>query len=109
MKEKKRKKWIYPRHRVVQNLLRMVLGPYSRLTFGVEVEKFAQQGDRQYLIMMNHQTSFDQFFIGMAFHGPIYFIATEDIFIKDISDSFSCFFIAAFLLCSHQYSASQSE
>ena len=29
---------------------------------------------------MNHQTAFDQFFIGMAFDEPVYYIATEDIF-----------------------------
>ena len=80
MKEKKRKKWMFFRHRVVQDLVRLVIDPYSRIKFGIKVERFAQQGDRQYLIMMNHQTSFDQFFVGMAFHGPIYFLATEDIF-----------------------------
>lgn len=29
---------------------------------------------------MNHQTSFDQFFVAMCFKGPVYYIATEDIF-----------------------------
>ena len=29
---------------------------------------------------MNHQTAFDQFFIGIAFDGPVYYLATEDIF-----------------------------
>ncbi|MBE6995753.1 MAG: 1-acyl-sn-glycerol-3-phosphate acyltransferase [Ruminococcaceae bacterium] len=80
MKQKKRKKWVCFRHRVVRNLLLPVLGTYCRLRFGVKVERFAQQGDRQYLVMMNHQTSADQFFVSMAFRKHVYYIATEDIF-----------------------------
>ena len=30
--------------------------------------------------MMNHQTPFDQFFVGMSFRQPVYYVATEDIF-----------------------------
>jgi len=30
--------------------------------------------------VMNHQTGFDQFFVGMTFRQPVYYIATEDIF-----------------------------
>ena len=30
--------------------------------------------------MLNHQTPFDQFFVGMAFKGAVYYMATEDIF-----------------------------
>jgi DNA-directed RNA polymerase subunit RPC12/RpoP len=29
---------------------------------------------------MNHQTGFDQFFVGMTFRQPVYYVATEDIF-----------------------------
>ena len=29
---------------------------------------------------MNHQTAFDQFIVGMAFRGPIYYLASEDLF-----------------------------
>jgi hypothetical protein len=29
---------------------------------------------------MNHQTGYDQFFVGLTFHQPIYYVATEDIF-----------------------------
>ena len=77
---KKRKKWMKFRHRVVRNLAFTVLRPYSCWRYGITVEPFREQGDRQYLIMMNHQTVFDQFFVGMAFRGPVYYIATEDLF-----------------------------
>lgn len=78
--KKKRKKWTKLRHRVITELARLVLHPYTVLRYGVKVERFKEQGDRNYLIVLNHQTVFDQFFVGMAFRGPIYYVATEDIF-----------------------------
>ncbi|MBO5273582.1 MAG: 1-acyl-sn-glycerol-3-phosphate acyltransferase [Clostridia bacterium] len=78
--EQKRKKWMKFRHRVVRNIAAVFVHPYCRWKYGVKIKKFADQGDRQYLILMNHQTVFDQFFTGIAFHGPVYYIATEDIF-----------------------------
>lgn len=76
----KKERWIRPRHRVVRNLLFPFIGLYTRLSYGVRVERFREQGDRAYLILMNHQTPFDQFFVGMAFRGPVYYLATEDLF-----------------------------
>lgn len=78
----KKKPWLRFRHRVVRNLAAMILGPYCRLTYGIRIRPFKAQGDRQYLIVMNHQTAFDQFFVGLAFKGPIYYIASEDLFSK---------------------------
>lgn len=75
----KKETWIKPRHRVVRVLLPIV-GLYARLRYGIRVEKFRRQGDRAYLILMNHQTPFDQFFVDMAFKGAIYYLATEDLF-----------------------------
>ena len=80
VQKKKRKKWMKTRHKVITELARVVMTPYLRLKFGVKVEKFADQQNRPYLIVLNHQTVFDQFFVGMSFRGPIYYVATEDIF-----------------------------
>ncbi len=77
---KKKETWIKPRHRIVTRIAAMILYPYSRLKYGIRIEKFADQKDRQYLILLNHQTPFDQFFVGIAFKGAIYYMATEDIF-----------------------------
>ena len=79
-KTSKKKKWIKFRHKVVRNLAYAVLYPYSRIKYGIRVTKFKEQGDRPYLVLFNHQTGFDQFFVGMAFRGPIYYVASEDIF-----------------------------
>jgi 1-acyl-sn-glycerol-3-phosphate acyltransferase len=78
--EKRKKAWTLPRHKVITALARLVLDPVCRLRYGISVPKFREQGDRPYLILYNHQTAFDQFFVGMAFRGPVYYMATEDIF-----------------------------
>lgn len=76
----KQTQWINPRHRVVVSLLRPVLGLYVRWKYGIQAEPFREEGRRPYLIVMNHQTGFDQFFVSMTFRQPVYFLATEDIF-----------------------------
>ena len=82
VKKSGRKKWIKFRHNIVRNLLYCILYPYSRLKYGIEIERFKEQEKRPYLILLNHQTPFDQFFAGMAFKGHVYYLATEDIFSK---------------------------
>ena len=82
MASNKNNTWIKPRHNTLRNILAPVIGLYTRLKFGIKPEKFQDQGDRQFLIIMNHQTSFDQFFVSLSFRGPIYYIATEDLFSK---------------------------
>ena len=79
-KKNKRKKWIKPRHKVVRNILGAFLTPYCAVKYGIKVEKFKNPEKSPYLILFNHQTAFDQFFVGAAFKDPIYYMATEDIF-----------------------------
>ena len=78
--KKQKKKWMRFRHKVITEIARWVLTPYIYLTYRVKVEKFKEQGKRNYLVLLNHQTPFDQFFVGMALKGPVYYVATEDIF-----------------------------
>ena len=80
MEKKKTKKWIRFRHRVVIGILRHTLGIYTRLKYHIKIDKFKNQGKRQYLVLFNHQTAFDQFFVSMAFRGHIYYLASEDLF-----------------------------
>ncbi len=86
-KKKNRKKWIKYRHRVVRNLAYAVLYPYSKWRYGITAEPFKEQGDRPYLILLNHQTAFDQFFVGMSFRGPVYYLASEDLFSNGLVSS----------------------
>jgi len=78
--KKNKKRWMKFRHRIVRNLAFLVLYPYSILKYGIKIDKFKEQGKRPYLILLNHQTTFDQFFVGISFRGPVYYLATEDIF-----------------------------
>ena len=76
----KKNKWIRFRHKAIVFLLRYTLGIYTSLRYGIRIEKFKGQGKRPYLILMNHQTAFDQFFVGITFNRPVYYLASEDLF-----------------------------
>ncbi len=80
-KKKNKNKWIRFRHGIVRNIAYAILYPYSRLVYGIKIDKYDIKG-RRYVILFNHQTAFDQFFVGMAFKGPVYYIASEDLFSK---------------------------
>ncbi len=80
MKETKPEKWIRRRHRFARNIAYCLLYPYSRIKYRIKIEGFKEQGKRAYLILLNHQTPFDQFFVGCSFKGAVYYLATEDIF-----------------------------
>ena len=80
-KKNNAKKWIRFRHYVVRTVAYPLIKLYSTIKYGVKVEPFKQQKKGQsYLILFNHQTAFDQFFVGFAFKGPVYYVASEDIF-----------------------------
>ena len=74
------KTWSKKRHRIIFNILRPFLHMYIVPKYGIKAEQFQEEGNRPYLILMNHQTGFDQFFVAMIFRQPIYYVATEDIF-----------------------------
>ena len=50
--------------------MRPILRPIIKLKYGVKIEKLKTGKDRQYLILMNHQTAFDQFFVDLVFKSP---------------------------------------
>jgi 1-acyl-sn-glycerol-3-phosphate acyltransferase len=79
-KRKKKAKWVVFRHRVIRNLIYPFLYAYLRLKTGIKFERFKDQDNRQYLLLMNHQTGYDQFFVSMVMKGPVYYVASEDIF-----------------------------
>ena len=78
MKEKTQ--WCKPRHQMVVSTVRLFFKGYVHWKYGLKAEPFREEGKRPYLILMNHQTGFDQFFVGITFHHPVYYVATEDIF-----------------------------
>ena len=77
----KSKTWVRPRHRLIILLAGLVLFPWSRLKYHIKVEKCKALRRRQCLVLMNHQTAFDQFFVSQAlFPQHVYFLASEDLF-----------------------------
>ncbi len=76
--KKNNKVWIKKRHFVIQKIAKFFLKPIIKLKYGCTIEKC--NDTRQQLIIGNHQTAFDQFFVGYAFKMPIYYVASEDIF-----------------------------
>ena len=95
MKPKKRKKrWVRFRHLLVRNILSIALGPYCRIKYGIKIEKFKPAKNKRYLILYNHQTAFDQFFVGLGFKGRIYYVASEDIFSKGFVSKLIKFLVA---------------
>lgn len=80
MKKQKKKQWTLLRHKVVTAILRYPIGWYCRLQYGFKVPRRKDWIRQQSLILLNHQTPFDQFFVGLYFKDPVYYMATEDIF-----------------------------
>ncbi len=77
---KKKSTWIKPWHGLVRNIAFTILEPYTKWKYNISIEKLKNPENRPFLILMNHQTAFDQFFIGLAVDNPVYYLATEDIF-----------------------------
>ena len=76
----KKKNWVKPRHKLAVKLVHLFFAPYVRWKYHIDVQPFPEEGKRPYLILMNHQTGYDQFFVGLTFRQPVYYVATEDIF-----------------------------
>ena len=95
MKHKKKNgKWMKFRHSVVRNILFPTLGMFTRVKYRVKIEKFKEQQKRPYVVLYNHKTPFDQFFVGMAFKGPLYYLASEDIFSNGFVSSLIRYLVA---------------
>ena len=78
--KRKKNTWVLARHKIIRAFLYPLVVPFVKRKYNVKIEKVKKGDHRQYLILSNHQTAFDQFFVGAAFRDPLYFVATEDIF-----------------------------
>ena len=72
-------KWCKTRHRVIQYLLRPLFKLYFRLRYGVKT-KYNKLYPEGALILSNHVTVMDMFYVGMSYKTPIYYMASIDIF-----------------------------
>lgn len=87
MKQPKKKRWTKFRHKIMRNVLYCLMYPIAKFKYGMNVKKFTDSKKRPYLILYNHQTAFDQFFVGMCVSGTVYYVATEDIFSNGFTSS----------------------
>ena len=93
-KKNKRQKWIKPRHKIFKGIVYPFFGAYIKRKYGLQIDKYEDTKNRPYLILMNHQTGYDQFFVDMAFKGSVYCVASEDIFSMGFVSKLLRFFIA---------------
>ncbi len=75
-----KKKWTKFRHKIITRLAHFVISPIARAKYNVKIERFKEKDKKQYLILYNHQTAFDQFFVEMVFKRSVYYVASEDLF-----------------------------
>ncbi|MBQ7373049.1 MAG: 1-acyl-sn-glycerol-3-phosphate acyltransferase [Clostridia bacterium] len=80
MKTKKPKKWVKKRHFLARLIIKTVFGLSIKFKYKAKIQKFKIEKGKQYLVIYNHQTGFDQFFVMLAFNRHLYQIASEDIF-----------------------------
>src|SRR5690554_3484206 len=75
----KRKRWMKFRHRFVFALVRPFFWLFLRLRYGFRYKRcHLPKGPA--IILFNHTTNMDPFMVSSSIHGPVYFVATDDIF-----------------------------
>ena len=77
-KRKKKAKWIRPRHTFFRNILSPFLRLICKIKYKIKVERCKDK--RQLLVVSNHQTTFDQFFVGLGFKRHLYYVTNDDLF-----------------------------
>lgn len=77
---KKKKKYVRFRHKIARIIIMSLIKPILNIKYHYSYKKFKDIKNRPYLVLFNHQTGFDQFFVSVAFSKHLYTVATEDIF-----------------------------
>ncbi len=80
MEKKTKKKWNKLRHKIIVAIVLPFFHLHTKIKYHFSPTKFKEGKKRQYLILLNHQTGFDQFFVCISFGRHVSFIASEDIF-----------------------------
>lgn len=80
MNKTKPEKWIRFRHKIIRWLIKIPFALTAYFKYGFIPTPVKDSKKRQYIIVMNHATPFDQFFVGLSINRPVYYVATEDIF-----------------------------
>lgn len=95
MKEKKKnKKWTKRRHKFSWALINAIAKPICKFKYHLHYKKFKESKNRQFLVLINHQTPFDQFFFSLMFSGKKAMVVTEDVMRNGFISSMLRFMIA---------------
>ncbi|MFA6843723.1 MAG: lysophospholipid acyltransferase family protein [Bacilli bacterium] len=78
--KKKKKPWVSKKYDRRGKIVWLFCFLYAKIKYGFHYKLFKDTKKRGYLILYNHQTSWDEFFIGLNFKRNVYLVATEDIF-----------------------------
>lgn len=74
----KKQRWVKFRHRIVMFFLRIVMWFWTVIGYNYRYKKFKDQKE-PYLIFYNHQTVWDQFFVGLICNNKTYFVMSDDL------------------------------
>ena len=77
-KKKGKQKWIKPRHSFFKAVLKPFIRILCKAKYHIKIKKHKDK--RQYLIISNHQTPYDQFFVSLSFKNHIYYVTNDDLF-----------------------------
>lgn len=72
------KRWVKPRHKIIYLLLWPIIALLVKIKYNCKIRK--AKDCRQMVVLMNHQTTFDQFLVSLSLRKPVYYIASEDLF-----------------------------
>ena len=88
-------RWIKKRHQIVRTMVGWIIWLLCKVFYrGIIMERFPEGDKEPYLILYNHQTGFDQFFVSLCVKRPVYHVATEDIFSNGFSSRLIEFLVA---------------
>ena len=82
--KEKNQVWKRKHHKVTFALIRAIFKPFFRFRYKLKPNKEEKNVPSPALIMANHQTTYDQFMLMCSFKRPLYFIASEDLFLNPI-------------------------
>ena len=98
---KKTKKWARTRHEVVWFLLFQIFALWAKIRYHAKVDSYRKYSKTPCVLLYNHVTGFDQFFVAISFGRPVYFVATEDIFSNGFISKLLRFLVAPIPIRKH--------
>lgn len=97
--KKNNKKWMHFRHKVVWKVFYPLFAFLARVKYGARVKRFKSK--EPCVILFNHVTAFDQFFVGLSMGRPVYFVASEDLFSKGLVSKLLTYVVAPIPIKKH--------